>query len=56
MKTELLILKEKLDDILNDESINSESVLFCSQELDKIILEYYQKWCSIREVTIDGRQ
>jgi hypothetical protein len=48
MKIELLTLKEKLEGFICNESINSESVLFCSQELDKIILEYYQEWLSLK--------
>lgn len=46
MNTELLTLREKLDYILSDESINSEKVLSLSQELDKVILAYYQKYNS----------
>jgi hypothetical protein len=44
MSIELQTMREKLNNILNDESINSEIVLSLSQELDKAILEYYQKW------------
>ena len=46
MYTELLSLKEKLDNISDGEAINSENVLICSQELDKIILQYYKRWKS----------
>lgn len=42
MENKILIMKEKLDNILNYESINSERVLHLSQELDKVILKYYQ--------------
>lgn len=44
MKTQLLTMRENLDKMLNNEAINSENILLCSQELDKVILEYYQEW------------
>jgi hypothetical protein len=48
MKTQLLTMRENLDKMLNNEAINSEVMLLCSQELDKVILEYYQEWISIK--------
>jgi hypothetical protein len=48
MKTQLLTMRENLDKMLNNEAINSEVMLLCSQELDKVILEYYQEWVSTK--------
>jgi hypothetical protein len=42
MKSELINLQKKLDFILNVEDINPDKVLSLSQELDEIIVEYYQ--------------
>jgi hypothetical protein len=43
MEDKLWILKQKLNNILEVEPIYSESVLILSQELDKIILEFYNE-------------
>ena len=42
MNIELINMQRKLNCILNQEAINSEIVLCLSQELDKLIIEYYK--------------
>ena len=46
MKNELIVLKEKLDVLLIEESINSKEVLCLSREIDKMIVEYYRNQMS----------
>jgi len=36
-------LRDKLNKLINEEGLLSESVLNLSQELDKLIIEYYEE-------------
>jgi len=48
-KFSIINLKEKLNKMLETENTNAERVLELSQELDKLILEYY--YSNIRSAT-----
>lgn len=43
MNNSLQKLKEKLDALLVDFSLNSQEALKLSREIDKLIVEYYRK-------------
>ena len=43
MNNNLQKLKEKLDVLLVDFSLNSQEVLSLSREIDKLIVEYYRQ-------------
>lgn len=43
MKNDLQKLKDKLNVLLMDVSLNSQEVLRLSREIDKLIVEYYKR-------------